>query len=120
MVSESKPKIILDCDPGVDDAIAIITACRWANIVGITSVSGNVPIEHTTSNALKMKKLLNIAAPLHSGASRPIASEPFHALTCMDKRGLATPICLNLMTLLTLMMRLVLFWKKPSKRKEYI
>ena len=71
MPSESKPKIILDCDPGVDDAIAIITACRWANIVGITSVSGNVPVEHTTSNALKMKKLLNIDAPLHSGASRP-------------------------------------------------
>ena len=60
MNAGAKPKIILDCDPGVDDAIAIITACRWADIVGITSVSGNVPVEHTTSNALKMKNLLNI------------------------------------------------------------
>ena len=88
MTSESKPKIILDCDPGVDDAIAIITAYRWANIVGITSVSGNVPVEYTTSNALKMRKLLNIDTPLHSGASRPIASEPFHASHVHGQTGL--------------------------------
>ncbi|HJO41032.1 MAG TPA: nucleoside hydrolase, partial [Acidimicrobiales bacterium] len=78
----------LDCDPGVDDAIAIITACRWTEIVGITSVSGNVPVEHTTSNALKMKKLLNIEAPIHSGASRPITSEPFHASHVHGQTGL--------------------------------
>jgi inosine-uridine nucleoside N-ribohydrolase len=88
MTTGSKPKIILDCDPGVDDAIAIITACRWTEIVGITSVSGNVPVEHTTSNALKMKKLLNIEAPIHSGASRPIASEPFHASHVHGQTGL--------------------------------
>ena len=88
MTSESKPKIILDCDPGVDDAIAIITAYRWANIVGITSVSGNVPVEYTTSNALKMRKLLNIDTPLHIGASRPIASEPFHASHVHGQTGL--------------------------------
>jgi len=88
MTIGSKPKIILDCDPGVDDAIAIITACRWTDIVGITSVSGNVPVEHTTSNALKMKKLLNIEAPVHSGASRPIAAEPFHASHVHGQTGL--------------------------------
>ena len=88
MTTGSKPKIILDCDPGVDDAIAIITACRWTEIVGITSVSGNVPVEHTTSNALKMKKLLNIEAPIHSGASRPITSEPFHASHVHGQTGL--------------------------------
>ena len=88
MTTGSKPKILLDCDPGVDDAIAIITACRWTEIVGITSVSGNVPVEHTTSNALKMKKLLNIEAPIHSGASRPIASEPFHASHVHGQTGL--------------------------------
>ena len=88
MASEVKPKIILDCDPGVDDAIAIITANRWSEIVGITSVSGNVSIEHTTSNALKMKSLLNIDAPLHSGASRPIKAEPFHASHVHGQTGL--------------------------------
>ena len=88
MTTESKPKIILDCDPGVDDAIAIITACRWTEIVGITSVSGNVSVEHTTSNALKMKELLNIEAPIHIGAARPIASEPFHASHVHGQTGL--------------------------------
>ena len=88
MTTDSKPKIILDCDPGVDDAIAIITACRWTEIVGITSVSGNVSVEHTTSNALKMKELLNIEAPIHIGASRPIASEPFHASHVHGQTGL--------------------------------
>jgi len=88
MTTGSKPKIILDCDPGVDDAIAIITACRWADIVGITSVSGNVSVEHTTSNALKMKKLLNIESPLHIGASKPIAAEPFHASHVHGQTGL--------------------------------
>ncbi len=88
MTSEVKPKIILDCDPGVDDAIAIITANRWSEIVGITSVSGNVSIEHTTSNALKMKSHLNIDAPLHSGASRPIKAEPFHASHVHGQTGL--------------------------------
>ena len=88
MTTDSKPKIILDCDPGVDDAIAIITACRWTEIIGITSVSGNVSVEHTTSNALKMKELLNIEAPIHIGASRPIASEPFHASHVHGQAGL--------------------------------
>ena len=88
MTTDSKPKIILDCDPGVDDAIAIITACRWTEIVGITSVSGNVSVEHTTSNALKMKELLNIEAPIHIGAARPIASEPFHASHVHGQTGL--------------------------------
>ncbi len=88
MTTDSKPKIILDCDPGVDDAIAIITACRWTEIIGITSVSGNVSVEHTTSNALKMKELLNIEAPIHIGASRPIASEPFHASHVHGQTGL--------------------------------
>ena len=88
MTSEAKPKIILDCDPGVDDAIAIITASRWSEIVGITSVSGNVGIEHTTSNALKMKTLLGINAPLHSGASKPMKAEPFHASHVHGQTGL--------------------------------
>ena len=107
MASEVKPKIILDCDPGVDDAIAIITANRWSEVVGITSVSGNVSIEHTTSNALKMKSLLNIDAPLHSGASRPIRLSLFMLHTYTDKLVLETRSFQNLATRLTPMMPLV-------------
>ena len=58
MTEPSRPRIILDTDPGVDDAIAIITAARWADLVGITTVAGNVPVEHTTTNALRLMDLL--------------------------------------------------------------
>ena len=40
-----KPKIILDCDPGHDDALAIVVAARHTDLLGITTVSGNAPIE---------------------------------------------------------------------------
>ena len=80
--------MILDCDPGVDDAIAIITAARWADLVGITTVCGNVAVEHTTNNALKMKNALKIKAPVHKGASKPLEAEPFYASHVHGETGL--------------------------------
>ena len=68
----SRPRIILDCDPGVDDAIAIITAARWADLVGITTVAGNVELEHTTANACRMRELLSLDVEVHAGASGPL------------------------------------------------
>ena len=44
--------MLIDCDPGLDDAIALLTAAHLADLVGITTVNGNVGIEHTTHNAL--------------------------------------------------------------------
>ena len=40
--------MIIDCDPGHDDAIALILAHRHARVLGITTVSGNAPLEATT------------------------------------------------------------------------
>ena len=79
MAELSRPRIILDTDPGVDDAIAIITAARWADLVGITTVAGNVPIEHTTANALRLVDLLGLNVAVHQGADRPLTAEPLHA-----------------------------------------
>ncbi|MEZ5165358.1 MAG: nucleoside hydrolase [Acidimicrobiales bacterium] len=42
--------MLIDCDPGLDDAIAILTAAEVADLVGITTVNGNVGIDHTTHN----------------------------------------------------------------------
>ena len=48
------PLLIVDCDPGHDDALALGLAHAHANVLGITSVSGNAPLEDTTRNALGM------------------------------------------------------------------
>ena len=64
--------IILDCDPGHDDAVAIVVAARHADLLGITTVGGNAPLERTTYNARVMRDLLDVDVPVHSGADRPL------------------------------------------------
>jgi hypothetical protein len=48
----TKRKILIDCDPGHDDAVAILFAARHLELVGVTTVHGNNTIENTTRNAL--------------------------------------------------------------------
>ena len=52
----SKRKIILDCDPGHDDAVAILLAAKNPNLelLGITVVAGNQTLENTQRNALRV------------------------------------------------------------------
>ena len=72
-------RLIIDCDPGLDDAIALILAHRCAEVVGITTVSGNVPLTATTANALMLTALLDVDTPVHSGAAGPLVGEPTYA-----------------------------------------
>ncbi|MFC5591988.1 nucleoside hydrolase [Sporosarcina soli] len=68
-------KIIMDCDPGHDDAIAIILAAAQPelDILAITTVSGNAEIEKTTDNALKICDLVSLTDVIVSkGASEPL------------------------------------------------
>lgn len=83
-----KPKIILDCDPGHDDALAIVVAARHTDLLGITTVSGNAPIESTTHNALVMKDLLGLDVPVHKGAIRPLVAPPQYATYVHGESGL--------------------------------
>ena len=83
-----KPRIIIDCDPGHDDAIALILAHRHAEVVGITTVSGNAPLDATTANALMVTALLGVATPVHSGAAKPLVGEPAHAAAVHGESGL--------------------------------
>ncbi|MDC3402411.1 nucleoside hydrolase [bacterium] len=69
------PRLLLDCDPGHDDAIAIVAAARYADLVGITTVAGNAPLERTTHNALVFRDLLGIDVPVHAGSPRPLVAE---------------------------------------------
>lgn len=84
----NRPSIILDCDPGHDDALAIVVAAHYANLLGITTVSGNAPIESTTYNALVMKDLLGLEIPVHQGAARPLVAPPQYATYVHGESGL--------------------------------
>ena len=67
--------IIIDCDPGVDDAIALLLAIAHPtelNILGITTVAGNVPLHYTSQNALKICALANTNIPVYAGCPRPM------------------------------------------------
>jgi inosine-uridine nucleoside N-ribohydrolase len=77
---DRRPKIILDCDPGVDDTLAILTAARYGNLLGITTVNGNVSIDHTTRNALAVTQIAHLDIPVHRGAARPLIA-PVHGAT---------------------------------------
>lgn len=69
-------KVIIDCDPGHDDALALILAHQSAEVVGITTVSGNAPLEAVTDNALRILDLIGVETPVVSGASGPLV--PVH------------------------------------------
>jgi len=83
-----RPALILDCDPGHDDAIAMLVAARHATVLGITTVAGNAPLSATTRNALIMRDLLGLDAEVHSGAERPLIREPKHADYVHGKSGM--------------------------------
>ncbi len=69
-------RIILDCDPGLDDAIAIALAVRHAELVGITTVGGNVGIEQATANALAFCDVLGRPdLPVHAGHDEPLGGD---------------------------------------------
>lgn len=69
-------KVIFDTDPGVDDAMALLFLHQHPEIdlVGITSVFGNATIDTTTRNALFLKQLWDIPAPVARGAGRALNS----------------------------------------------
>jgi purine nucleosidase len=75
-------KIILDCDPGIDDALAIVFAHGHPGleICGITTVAGNVGLELTTANALRVSELLGLACPVTAGSPGPLLAGPLRAM----------------------------------------
>lgn len=66
-------KIIFDTDIGVDDAFALAYAAKTQNIVGITSVFGNVAVEQVVKNARLISQHLGLSVPVLRGCSRPLA-----------------------------------------------
>lgn len=92
--------IIFDCDPGDDDAVALLVAMASPDeltILGITTVAGNVPVYHTSNNALKICELANRwEIPVFAGCQRPMVKEPisaenFHGQTGMEGETMPNP-----------------------------
>lgn len=88
-------KIILDCDPGMDDALAIINAVADKNIqlLGLSTVAGNVELHHTRKNALDILHHLGVEIPVYEGADKPLTrdlhiAEEFHGANGMGDLAL--------------------------------
>ena len=71
--------ILLDCDPGHDDAIALLLALASPELelLGVTTVAGNQTLEKTTANAIRVLDHVGRAdLPVAAGAPRPLVREP--------------------------------------------
>lgn len=71
----------IDTDTASDDAVALVMALRSPDVrvVGISTVSGNMPLQQGTRNALYTAELCGSDVPVYPGESRPLTREPAHA-----------------------------------------
>ncbi len=86
--------IILDCDPGHDDAIAILLALASPEVqlLGVTTVAGNTTLDNATLNALRILELAGRTdIPVAAGADRPLARKLVTAAHVHGESGLAGP-----------------------------
>jgi inosine-uridine nucleoside N-ribohydrolase len=92
-VSDATP-ILLDCDPGHDDAIALLLALASPELelLGVTTVAGNQTLEKTTANALRVLEFVGRGdVPVAAGADRPLSRELFIAAYVHGESGLDGP-----------------------------
>jgi pyrimidine-specific ribonucleoside hydrolase len=86
-----KKKVILDCDPGHDDAFAIMLAVQHLDVLGVTTIGGNCTLDNVTRNALKVLEVIGAAddVPVYAGHSCPmvvplVTAPNFHGVTGLD------------------------------------
>ena len=93
-MNETKKKpVILDGDPGHDDAIAwvLANASPALDIRAVTSVCGNQIIEKTTYNAMRIMTLIGLHVPMAKGVDNPLIANPIIAPVVHGKSGLDGP-----------------------------
>ncbi len=86
-----KRKVIIDCDPGIDDSLALMLALKSEalEVVGITIVCGNCPVEMGFENTKKiLHKMNRLDVPIFMGASRPLKKPYIDALDTHGTDGL--------------------------------
>ncbi|TDP91406.1 pyrimidine-specific ribonucleoside hydrolase [Leucobacter luti] len=81
--------IIIDTDPGIDDALAIMLAAASPEVelLGIVAVAGNVGIEYTAPNAAALADLLGLDCPVGRGSSSPLWRTPEYAPQVHGENG---------------------------------
>lgn len=92
----TRRKILIDCDPGHDDAVALLYAARHLDLVAVTTVHGNNSLANTTRNALAILELGGLDVPVAAGCAAPLAmpgvgSAPVHGSTGLDGVTLPEP-----------------------------
>ncbi len=97
----SPRSIVIDCDPGTDDAVAILLALaspEELEVVGVSTVAGNVGLDRTSANARRIRDLAGRGdVPVHAGCRRPILRPPVdaehvHGETGLDGADLPPPL----------------------------
>ena len=87
-------RVLIDCDPGHDDAIALLLALASPEleVLGITTVAGNQTLDKTTVNALKILEFVGrTEIPVAAGAPRPLVREPYVAAYVHGETGMDGP-----------------------------
>ena len=91
-------KVILDCDPGHDDAFAIMLAAQHLDLLGITTIGGNCSLKNVTINALKTLEVIGKTnIPVYPGNEGPLVAKlvtapQFHGESGMDGPVLPDPV----------------------------
>jgi purine nucleosidase len=87
----TRKSMLIDCDPGVDDAVGLLLAFASPElqILAVTTVGGNVPLEKTTRNARILRKIAGREdVPVYAGAARPLRRDPAGAGEFHGEEGL--------------------------------
>ena len=87
-------KIILDCDPGHDDAIALMMSAKHPSLelLGVTIVAGNQTLEKTLVNGLNVCQKLGLSVPVYAGMKRPIMRQQIVSADMHGESGLVCPV----------------------------
>ncbi|NUR23390.1 nucleoside hydrolase [Frateuria sp.] len=72
----TRPQLLIDTDPGVDDALAILMAHAHGDVAGLSIAAGNVGLEHTVRNARVLVDLLDARTPVFPGCATPLVRMP--------------------------------------------
>ena len=72
----TKPQLLIDTDPGVDAALAILMAHAHAGVAALTVAAGNVGLEHTVRNACRLVDVVKSATPVFPGCATPLVRMP--------------------------------------------